>query len=372
MPGAAYEDRRRMIDMRNIRMSMIILQETLGSSPLFYILQKAASTHSFASDQEEIPMQYGIPGGAVWIDEGDTLPDGQDARRFMGYWANRYLAVGMRQDMLGKWKYEKNPERIFDEYEINESNAAYAMRQAIISGMWSGSGGKAPDGLSTVIQKLAPSAQTGTVTGINKATRAFWRNQYVQNTQNAGYVAPGTGIPYILLQFLDLLDRCTFGSQRPNIAVTTKAVFKTLRRALMEMSLLINPISKMEYAEYGYESFMIDGMLVIHDYNCPTDSLYMLRYKDNSQQLRTQNQTDHKVNFDSILESEGKPSKTQVMGGICLLGHSNIKRRTIDPRAPFKSLTTTSWIIDSFNVGYTSLQQQGVMGSDTGDRLSTW
>jgi len=372
MPGAAYTEARRLIDIRNTRRKVLVQLELWGACPLYYYIKNGAPWHAFSGDQEEIPLSVGLPQEGVWIDEGDTMPAGGETPRVMGYAENKYAAIGIRSDEFVAMKFDGSPERYFDEAELADKAAAMGMKKQIINGMWNGMGGKQPTGIATAIQKAAPSAQSGTVTGIDKAAKSWWRNKYYQQTASSGTIAIGSRIPEIIHTLRNIIGQCTNGAEGPSIVVTTKEIFQIIKRAFDEMSQPTYAVSSVRDAEMGFESIMIDGHTIIWDVFCPADSIYCLKYDNNSMLKRQTNQTKHKVQWDSIIEDVGKHSKMDLNAGFGIIQNKNIIDRVTSQRFAARSMIGHQWLMSSFNIAWTGLSLQGVAGSNTGTLLSTW
>ena len=320
---------------------------------------------------QEVPIMVAPPTGGAWWAKGDNLPEGQRGQKAMGYWSNRYAAVATTWDEFEAWEEEGDPMKLWDLLDMKEMETAWALRRLIESGMWNGTGGKQPDGIVYAIEKRAPNAQTSVITGVDKSAKAWWRNQYVQMTANAGYVAPGSRLPAIILALSQLLDQTTIGTNTVSDLVTNRSVFSVIRRAFHEMSTDFHMMSKVEDANFGFEHFIFEGKMLAWDANCPSDSIYALPLTDSPQAWRTNN-TNDKTFMDSDIDEVGVKKFLDLDTNVAILRHPNIRRRAIAPRNSPRSTIMAKWIMDSFNIGWKSMPRCGVVGSDNGSRLSTW
>lgn len=359
-----------------LRQSVAIQLEFIGLCPLYYVMMKDAAKLDFADDSIEVPFVTGTPSGGVWFDVGDALPDGQEVGMMMGYVKNKYCVVGRRTDRFAQLKRKGHPNEFFDEMQMQEHQASQALRRTLHQGIWTGTGGKAPESISYAIEKSAPSAQTRTITGLNKATRPDFRNRYVQMTQDASYIAPGSRLPNIIVAIQNLVRQCTVGNVRPDILVTNKDVFATIARAVDETPDIGVSIAKREMAHIGFECFDIMGIPIIWDTFCPDDSVYCLKLSGNKRKSGKWVMGDgadmHKVDYDSILEDVGKYSKVECGTGISLVRNKNVIDITFGGgyRSP-RSMVEMSWVATSLNLMFGGMKNQGVLGSDNGVRLTT-
>jgi hypothetical protein len=364
-----YTESLPLITATDERSKKMIVQE-LMKSYLYYRLREAGNVIN-VHDTLEVPMYIAPPASGKWVDKGDTLPDGNTTAAAMGYWTNRYVVFPSGFDTLELWQKEGDPSQVINLATLRSTELAWAVRRTLSAAVFTGAGGKQPDGLSTILEKSAPSAQTAVVGGINKATKAWWRNQYVQLTSNFGTIAAGTTIPAGLLAALQLKDRTTVGTMIPSDLVTQKDVFYMFRRAMLEISTPHHLISDRKTANFGHKNFQFDGSYLAWDPNCPADTIYSLHLEDTFDPDVTGDPKD-KAKLDRDLEDVGVKSPLELNGSFAIIQHPNIVMRRIDTRRPFRQLQEVSWMMTSFNLGVNRMSDHGVAGSDNGSRWSTW
>jgi hypothetical protein len=369
MSRREYTENQELIFALDERSKKLVVQEMLKSY-LFYRLRQAGNKMQ-VYDALQVPFYIAPPQLGKWIDKGDTLPDGQTSAPAMGYWTNRYCVVPTGFDMLERMQKEHDPNQVFDQMELKALETAWALRRTLSSAAWTGSGGKQPDGLSTIIEKAAPAAQTAVVGGVDKATKAWFRNQYTQLTANFGTIAAGTTLPAGVLALMTLIQQCTNGTLIPSDLITTKACFNLFKRAMLEMSSSYHLMTERKTAEFGFQNFIFDGMYLAWDPSCPADSIYALHIDETFDPMRTGDPRDT-AKLDRDIEDLGKSSIFELNGSLSTIFHPNIQMRRIAPRSPYRQLQSTEWIIDSFNLGVMRLSDQGVGGSDNGSRWETW
>ena len=350
------------------RQKQLVAQE-LEKSYLFKRFKSEAQVID-CYDNVEVPIYLGPGTAGKWMQRGDLLPDAADSKIAKGYFSNRYLAVPAGIDKLDEWENEGNPGALFKLAEYNQWEAMLAHFRAMSYAVFSGAGGAQPDGLSTILEKSAPAAQTAVVGGINKATKAWWRNQYVQLTSNFGFVAPGTTIPAGFLALLQLIRQCTIGTLIPSDLVTTQNVFENIKRGMLELGAPQYMLQKRIDADFGVNSFAFDGQDVSWDPYCAADTVYCLHLKDMFEAARTGKKDTTKIATD--FESISKKSILSLAGGFFMLINPNVRMRQLAPRSPYRQLHETKWWVDSFNLGLFRMSDHGVLGSDNGSRLETW
>jgi hypothetical protein len=364
-----YSENWQLIQAIDERSRELVVQELLKS--YFYYRMLSANNIINVHDTLEVPMYIAPPAAGKWIDKGDMLPDFQTTAAAMGYWTNRYAVFPTGYDVLEMMQKEGDPNQIFDLSELRASEHAWAIRRTLASAVFNGAGGKAPDGLSTIIEKAAPGSQAAVVGGIDKATKAWFRNKYVQLTSNFGAIAASTTLFAGFLAALQLKDQCTIGTLVPSDMITTRDIFLMFRRGMLEMSTPYHLVTERKVAEFGHKNFMFDGSYLAWDPNCPADSIYCLHLEDKFEAERTGDPRDT-ARLDKDLEDIGVKSPLSLKGNLGLIMHPKIKMRKIAPRTPYRQLAETSWTITSLNLGCNRLSDNGVAGSDNGSRWSTW
>lgn len=364
----AYTENWQLIQATDERRSELVVQE-LMKSYLWYrmMVGNIIKIH----DTLEVPMYLSPPATGKWFDKGDLLPDHQTTAAKMAYWTNRYCVFPTGYDILEMWQKEGDPSQLFDLEELRSVELAWAIRRTLASAIFNGVGGKQPDGLATILEKSAPSAQTATVGGVAKATEAWFRNKYVQLTSSFGTIAAGTTLPAGFLSALSLRDQCTIGTLMPSDMITTRDAFLMFRRGMLETQTVYSLISERKVAEFGHRNFMFDGSYLAWDPNCPADTIYCLHLDDQFDPERTGDPRD-KAKMDRDLEDIGVKKPLQLSGPLAIAMHPKINMRKIAPRNPYRQMAQTEWTVTSMNLVCNRLSDQGVAGSDNGSRWSTW
>jgi hypothetical protein len=373
MPGATpvYTENFRAIQLLDTRTKALVMQE-LKQSYLWYRLLGAGNVLNVNAPHMEIPFYLAPPAMGKWVTKNDKLPDASSSQIAMGYVSNRFVVVPVGWDLLEQWQDEGNPNKIFDMIDMKSVEQSWALRRTLTAAAWAGTGGKQPDGISTLIEAAAPSAQSAVVMGVDKAAKPWFRNKVTQLTQNFGHVATGSSIPAGFLAIINLINQCTIGTEKPSDIITGKPIFDVIRRAFLESSTPYHMISEKPSADYGFESFSFLGVRITWDSDCPADKIYALHLDTGKFDRAVMNDTRNKVNLDRDLEDIGKSSLFDMDGGIFVAQHPRILMRNIAPRSPYRDLQSTNWKIHSFNIGLKRMSDHGVAYSDNGSRWSTW
>ncbi len=364
----AFTTNWQLIQATDERRSELVVQE-LQKSYLWYRMM--AGNIIKIHDTLEVPLYVAPPASGTWFDRGDLLPDHQTTGAKMAYWTNRYCVFPTGYDILEAWQKEGDPSQIFDLEELRSVELAWAIRRTLAYALFRGVGGKQPDGLGTIIEKAAPGSQTAVVGGVDKATETYFRNKYVQLTSSFGTIAAGTVLPAGFLAALSLRDQCTIGTLEPSDMITTRDIFHMFRRAMLEMQTVYSLISERKTAEFGHKNFMFDGSYLAWDPNCQDDTIYCLHIEDQFNPDKTGDPKD-KGRLDRDLEDIGVKKPLQLSGPLGISMHPKINLRKIAPRMPYRQMAETSWTVTSMNLVCNRLSDQGIAGSDTGSRWSTW
>ena len=72
------------------------------------------------------------------------------------------------------------------------------------------------------------------------------------------------------------------------------------------------------------------------------------------------------------MEEVSVKSPLELSGDLFAIINPNVRSLPIAARAPYRQMNSTSWLADSFNLGFGRLSDNGIAGSDNGSRWSTW
>jgi len=364
-----YTETRALIQAIEDRAKAIIPQQ-LQQNWFYYRLTKNARAVQ-CYDNVEIPLMPAVPTVGKWIGRGSTLPDSSSDQLALATFNNRYLAVPTTLNLVDLWEHENNPTVIFQDADFEALKAAWGMRRMLSNAVLNGSGGLQPDGLvGQILEKSAPASQTKVVGMVNKATKAWFRNQYVELSSNFGAIASGTSIPAGILAAQQLVDNCTVGQVIPTDLVTTKDVYLMFRRAMLEMTSAYHLASSEDDLYYGFKTITFDGIKLAWDPQMPADTIICVHMGSTRRDDRRMG--ENTAVYDGDLEDATVKNLMELDGGLFLLYNPNVRMRALQARTPYRELNQTSWLVHSFNVGVGRMNDHGVAGSDNGSRWSTW
>ena len=364
-----YTETRALIQAIEDRAKAIIPQQLVQNWFYYRLTKQARAVKCY--DNVEIPLMPAVPSMGKWIGRGSTLPDSSSDQLALATFNNRYLAVPTTLNLVDLWEHENNPTTIFQDADFEALKAAWGMRRMLSNAVLNGTGGLQPDGLvGRILEKAAPASQVQVVGNVDKAARPWFRNQFVNLTQNFGHIAAGTTIPAGILAAQTLIDSCTVGQSVPTDLVTTKAIYMMFRRAMMEMSSAYHMTSSEEDMNYGFKSLTFDGVKLAWDPQMPADTLICVHM--GATKMDSRRMGENTAKFDGDLEDATVKNVLELDGGIFLTYNPNVKMRTLEARTPYRELNQTSWLVNSFNIGVGRMSDQGIAGSDNGSRWSTW
>lgn len=229
-------------------------------------------------------LEYG-EGDMVWYSGYDTISYTPKQLFTAAEYALKLCAVPVAisgEEML----MNSGPEQVASLLEKRVSNAektlANKMAQAVYSD-GTGSSGKEIGGLALLV---ADDPTSGTVGGINRATTGneFWRNQSITAAIDKSNITA---------QMSSLYNRCSRGSDKPDLIVCDDALYSIYDSTLMDMQRLTDP----KLADAGFVTVKFKGADVIYDGGqggyCPSNHMYFLN--TNYIYLRTHKDRDMKV-----------------------------------------------------------------------------
>lgn len=325
-------------------------------------------------DELELPFYISPPSAGGWIGRNSTLPEAQQSIKAMGSERNAYLAVPMSWDMFDEWELDDNPNAIFPFLDQQAMEMAWAKMRNMSAAVFNGTGGEQPLGLAYALEKLAPGSQVKVIHGVNKATKAWYRNGYVQLTANFGTIAAGTTLPAGILAFRTAVKASRLGGNQCSDVVTTQDIFDTFERYFLEIDTPQRAISKEEDAYLGFRRFNIFGTYLTWDDNCPTDSIYFLRIGGKGDKMHEQTFGDkkNKTDIDWDFEQAASQAKFDTDVSISIASNPNVKDVVIEPRTSLRGLQKAKWVVDSYQQIFPNMNKLVVAGSDNGSRWSTW
>jgi len=364
-----YTETRALIQAIEDRAKAIIPQQLVQNWFYYRLTRGARAVKCY--DNVEIPLMPAVPTLGKWIGRGSTLPDTSSDQLALATFSNRYLATPTTLNLVDLWEHENNPTMIFQDADFEALKAAWGMRRMLSNAVLNGTGGLQPDGLvGEILEKKAPADQVKIVGKVDKGSKAWFRNQYVELTQNFGHIASGTTIPAGILAAQSLIDSCTVGQSVPTDMVTTKAVYMMFRRAMIEMSSAYHLATEESDMNYGFKSITFDGVKLAWDPQMPADTI-VCTHMGNTK-LDNRKMGENTAKFDGDLEDASVKNVLELDGGLFMTYNPNVRMRTLEARTPYRELNQTSWLVHSFNIGVGRMSDHGIAGSDNGSRWSTW
>jgi hypothetical protein len=346
----------------------------LRRSFLCYMMQQSAGRIRIDGPSLEVPIHLGPSANGTWFSFGDAIGVGGTANLAMGWITPRFAGFGMARSILQERMDENNPHAFFKAMRLQLLNFSWARARFMEEGVWNGSGGKAPDGIVRQIEKRVAASQTFAPFGAPKSTYPFLANGYIQLTKNVGALSSGTTIPAGILALDELIKRATVAGRKPDLVVTTQAVWDTLDRAFTEMTTVHRSITDQNAAKWGHTTFVFKGVTIGWDDLCPADTLYCLHVSDQVDTNFTGIQANQQPGvLDSALSRATHTDLLDLNGNLSTIVHSAFDGFTIDSNAGVApNLSTVNYIIDSMNVFIPRPGHCSVAGSDNGSRWSTW
>lgn len=352
-----------------------LIPQTIKKNWLLDLILNQSKRFSFAGANKQVGFYPDGPAvNGQWVSYNDPLPDWTDSDPVIGYANQCYAAVPLGWNILQQLESKGDPSVIIDRMNLRTSEASWALRRLFSTAFWSGTGGKQPTGLSSLLQKAAMGSQTGSHLAVSRTT-PWHQNQYVILTTPFGTISTGSSVHNGILALQDLIDACTVGNQSPYCLISGKAEVKMVRRAAMETGNYMLSMTKREDVEFGNLTVMVDGVPMGWDAECPADSVYALHIGKSTKDPKRVNNVDPSVDgsdWGELDEVDSASSFFEMDGNLSFIDHPAIRGYKIEPRSGLSSLGVSSWMLHSANFMIPRLSQFGVLGSSGGSYLSTW
>ena len=229
-------------------------------------------------------LEYG-EGDMVWYSGYDTISYSPKQLFTAAEYALKLCAVPVAisgEETL----MNSGSEQMMDLLEKRINNAEKTISNKIAKALYSdgtGSSGKEIGGLALLV---ADDPTSGTVGGINRATSGneFWRNQSATAALSKDNITK---------EMSALYNKCTRGSDKPDLIVCDDALYSIYDSTLMDMQRFSDP----KLADAGFVSLKFKGADVIYDGGqggyCPSNHMYFLN--SNYLYLRTHKDRDMRV-----------------------------------------------------------------------------
>lgn len=228
-------------------------------NPLLFMLKEQGAWETATGRSVVQELEY-AEGRFQWYTGYDTLDISPSdvitaAEYNYAQAAGVVAANGLEIDVQNTGK-----EQIIDLFDARIKNAQKTMKNQITFGMYSDGtaySGKIVGGLQLLV---ADSPNTGTVGGINRATFPFWRNQFFRMTTDGGATVSATNIQAYMDE---LFLRCTRGTDKPNIILFDKSLYKFFWASLQAIQRITDGSSSKQGA--GFRSLDFTGVPVYYE-----------------------------------------------------------------------------------------------------------
>ncbi len=212
-------------------------------------------------------LEYG-EGDMVWYSGYDTITYSPKQLFTAAEYALKLCAVPVA--ISGEERLiNSGPEQVMDLLEKRINNAEKTLSNKMAAAIYSdgtGSSGKEIGGLALLV---ADDPTTGTVGGIDRSVTGneFWRNQSLSGEINKDNITQ---------MMNNLYQKCTRGSDKPDLIVCDDKLYSLYDSTLMDMQRFTDP----KMADAGFVSVKFKGADVIFDGGqggyCPEDHMYFL------------------------------------------------------------------------------------------------
>ena len=120
---------------------------------------------------------------------------------------------------------------------------------------------------------MVSDAGTGTIGGIVSGTHTWWKNYFVSGAS--------TSVAYenIIPKTFDAILNASKGNDRPDIGITSSAVFLALESQLVKTINFLPGMKNQKTADVGFDNYRIKGTTIMYDENATSAQIYLLNTK---------------------------------------------------------------------------------------------
>jgi len=238
----------------------------------------------------------------------DTTPaDVRDRARFE--WAHKYVSVAIAQtDEL----QISGPDAVGDLVAAEMEAAEMKMRDQIAEDIFAGG--------ATIIG-LDSAVAAGTYAGIPGATSTWWQSGVDATAHTQANMKDSTHASYVLTLLQTAFRTCTHYGMKPNLVVTTLAVWDLIENVLQQNATYpknVNARTKL-IGDGGFNVLEFRGVPIIADEKCTANYLYVL----NTQFLKFYIHPNNNFKFTGFKEPTNQLARVGQITLSCQLGVTN-------------------------------------------------
>jgi|6_EtaG_2_1085325.scaffolds.fasta_scaffold00493_6 hypothetical protein len=311
------------------------------------------------------PLLIAESGTPTWFDGMDPVSKDFSPGLTEAEYTWSWVSHPVRMEYTSRWE-NTGPSRVMSIEESRFRQARKTLANDLAQKAVNGIGGKEPVGLAKAIEGVVPASQIEVVGGINKATYAWWRNQYSEiSAGNTFGNNVGLGTSYfaegILVTMQNFLN-CSLGTSTPSVFFTTKAAGENFVRA-MAASGNIRYAGKMdESVDPLPHAVSLFGKPVIPSPEIPANcGMWITLNKDTLGGL--QNRT---------APSEDGGISASELGGVYVGYHPSVNMTVDGPRVASGQHVEWTFFLHSMCLFYENLAQQGRVSSNTAGNFDTF
>lgn len=194
----------------------------------------------------------------------DVTP--QDAGTVARYqWARYAVTVAISGDERDR---NSGKHQIIDLLKGKMDQAEMSLRDKMSTDLFSVNDGT--DGKSLIgLRAMVDPTPSGTFAGIDASVETSWQNQ--ADTSAITFSSTGEA------EMASMFNNCTQGSRRPDLIVTTQAIFEAYESSLRSDGRVLLPVG---LGDGGFPALNFKGVPVIWDRDCPASHIFYLNTRD--------------------------------------------------------------------------------------------
>lgn len=248
-----------------------VVDSAFDATPFWYLMKKKGRRETQTGGRAiEIPLQYAKNETVQFIGRGGTVDISATDPLTVVQWNWRYL-TGHIVRYFADFQRNRGKAQLIKKVNADIDNLQSSLVDQLETSLFSDGTGDAGQEIDGLLNIVAEAPATGTVAGLDRAVRTWWRNQYKDMSGEAASI-------YLRKRMATMFNDC--GKQGegvtrfPDIIVCAQDVHEMYESEALEISRIM--ISDRKMADLGFGDIAYKGRPITWSPSCPDGSMYFL------------------------------------------------------------------------------------------------
>lgn len=248
-----------------------VVDSAFDATPFWYLMNKKGRRETQTGGRSiEIPLQYAKNETVQYIGRGGTVDISSTDPLTVVQWNWKYL-TGHIVRYFADFQRNRGKAQLLKKVNADIDNLQSSLVDQLETSLFSDGTGDDNHEIDGLLNIIAEAPAAGTVAGLDRAVRTWWRNQYKDMSGEAASI-------YLRKRMATMFNDC--GQQGegvtrfPDIIVCAQDVHEMYESEALEISRIM--ISDRKMADLGFGDIAYKGRPVTWSPSCPDGSMYFL------------------------------------------------------------------------------------------------